>query len=357
METTDSIKQLCSHFDGRWQKRERIVNSAFLATAILKMVWSKNTEGYGSNLAAFWKDGRALGIILRKKTPISASSFCEARVKMSEEIFREINFSVTKKCELDRTLISPTKGLRFYAVDGSIIDLPRGLLKFGYGMRSEKSFYPQGLLSCLYGLDNGIPYDFSLAAHRNERFSAQEHLKRLGTGDVVVYDRGYFSYAMIFFHNQASVGGIFRLRTNKNFTEIQKFIDSDNTDEIITLYPEKILTRKEILKSNPGISIIPIKLRLTKATIEDKPYYFATTLEKNEITVKQIESVYAKRWSIEELYKTTKCLIGIEDFHSKTERGVKQEIYAGLLLITISRIIANQAEATIKSENTESKKK
>jgi len=65
MDVSSSLMEICSQFDKRWQKRARIINSAFLATAILKMVWSKNTEGYGSNLAAFWKDGRSLGVILR----------------------------------------------------------------------------------------------------------------------------------------------------------------------------------------------------------------------------------------------------------------------------------------------------
>lgn len=45
------------------------------------------------------------------------------------------------------------------------------------------------------------------------------------------------------------------------------------------------------------------------------------------------------RWGIEELCKISKQLIGIEDFHSQTERGVKQEIYAHLLLINIARIL------------------
>ena len=357
IDVSSSLRQLCSQFDGRWQKRARIINSAFLVTAILKMVWSKNTEGYGSNLATFWKDGLSLGVILRKKTPISASSFCEARAKLSEEFFRELNYSITKKYETDRVKTSHSIERRFFAVDGSIIDLPRSLVQFGYELRSEKSYYPQGLLSCLYNLENGIPYDFILDAHRNERFSARQHLKLLSNNDVVVYDRGYFSYAMLYFHNKASVGAIFRLRTNKNFPEIQNFIDSDQTDEIVTVYPEHPVTRKDILKVNPDVSIISIKLRLTKAVIEGKPYYFGTTLTKAEITTQQIENIYAKRWSIEELYKTTKCLIGIEDFHSKTERGVKQEIYAGLLLITMSRVIANQAEVTMNVENKNQKKK
>ena len=149
---------------------------------------------------------------------------------MSEDFFRELNYSITKKYEADRVKTSHSIERSFFAVDGSTIDLPRSLVKFGYELRSEKSYYPQGLLSCLYNLESGIPYDFLLVAHRNERFVAQQHLNHLGSNDVVVYDRGYFSYAMLYFHKKALVGAIFRLRTKKNFTEIQNFIDSDQTE-------------------------------------------------------------------------------------------------------------------------------
>jgi hypothetical protein len=40
----------------------------------------------------------------------------------------------------------------------------------------------------------------------------------------------------------------------------------------------------------------------------------------------------------QELYKISKKIIEIEDFHSKTDRGIKQELYAHVLLINISRI-------------------
>ena len=48
--------------------------------------------------------------------------------------------------------------------------------------------------------------------------------------------------------------------------------------------------------------------------------------------------LYHGRWGIEELYKISKSFIDVEDFHSQTERTVKQELYGHLLLVNISRM-------------------
>ena len=48
-----------------------------------------------------------------------------------------------------------------------------------------------------------------------------------------------------------------------------------------------------------------------------------------------------------ELYKISKRLLAVEEFHGQTERGVKQELYAHFVLITVTRLFSNQSEARI----------
>ena len=47
-------------------------------------------------------------------------------------------------------------------------------------------------------------------------------------------------------------------------------------------------------------------------------------------------------WPTHQLYKVSKVLIDVEDFHGQTERGVRQELFAHFILITLSRIFSNQ---------------
>ena len=355
VQIAEVVNSLCHEFDSQWRKRRRIIDSAFLVAAIMKMSWSKNSEGYGSNLASFWRDSRATDLKLRKQTPISNSSFCEARMKLDEEIFRSLNQALLEKLS-DEKMKSPIRGYRVFSVDGSIIDLPRPLVGYGYELRSEKSYYPQGLMSCLYNVANGIPYDFQLVSHKNERICAIEHLDRLSENDVIIYDRGYFSYVVLWHHNESKVNAVFRLKSEGNFKKIQQFIESGKAEEIITFEPDGIGMRNHIKKMNPEVEICPVRLRLIKGMVSGNPYYFATTIFDPSIDAKQIVESYKARWAIEELYKISKCLIGVEDFHSKTDRGVKQELYAAMLMITISRIAANETEQRIQKADPSPKK-
>jgi hypothetical protein len=59
--------------------------------------------------------------------------------------------------------------------------------------------------------------------------------------------------------------------------------------------------------------------------------------------------VYHGRWGIEELYKVSKHIFIVEDFHAKNERGVKQELFAHFVLITMNRLFANRADTEINS--------
>ncbi len=68
-------------------------------------------------------------------------------------------------------------------------------------------------------------------------------------------------------------------------------------------------------------------------------------------------NLYHERWDIEELYKISKQIIDIENFHSKTERGVKQEIHAHILLINLSRFFEFDAKDDLPPMNDDDKEK
>ena len=52
-----------------------------------------------------------------------------------------------------------------------------------------------------------------------------------------------------------------------------------------------------------------------------------------------------RRWQVEEGYKTGKDVI--ESFHAKSERGVRQELYAAFTLVALARLFANRCDHDI----------
>jgi hypothetical protein len=282
---------------------------------------------------------------LPQKQAISASSFTEARKKLNESIFIELNQRIIQACP-DKTL-ERWFGHRLFGVDGSKVNLPRELIKAGYNTPQANSHYPQGLLSCCYQLKSKVPHDFDLVSHGNERQCALAHLQTLQANDVCVYDRGYFSYALLSQHIQAGVHPIFRMKKNAG-KAIDAFIDSDKTDAMITLMPSKARQR-EIKKEFPNMAFVPLKIRLIKYVINDKNYYMGTTLMDKQYTIEVLKEVYHARWGIEELYKVSKKMVEVDDFHGRSERTVKQELFAHFVLITMSRLCASASEQLLAS--------
>jgi IS4 transposase len=74
-----------------------------------------------------------------------------------------------------------------------------------------------------------------------------------------------------------------------------------------------------------------------KYTEAGTTYILGTTLLNSEqYPVEALPDIYHSRWGIEELYKVSKQLMSIEEFHAQSERGVKQELFAHFVLIRVS---------------------
>ena len=343
------INEVASQYDEQWQIRKRVINTMLITLLIFRLVCSKNSQSYGTTIDELWDNCDRLGLPLPQKGSIAPSSFCAARMKIEENIFKIINQKIIGIYAQQFTDDDTYKwlGHRTFAVDGSKINLPRKLLSEGFELPSKNANYPQGLLSCLYQLKSQMPFDFDFVSHGNERTCAQDHLKVLEKDDVVVYDRGYFSYAMLNRHHDLKIHAIFRLQKN-SYKVVSDFLSSNDTDIVVTIDPLENAHRA-IKSKNPNIKIIPIKMRLLKYQVDGNVYCLGTTLidQKKYSNIQDFIEVYHARWGIEELYKISKRIFNIEDFHAKSKRGVKQEIFAHFVLITMNRIFANQADVDL----------
>lgn len=116
--------------------------------------------------------------------------------------------------------------------------------------------------------------------------------------------------------------------------------------------------QQKIHKQHPEVEFIPLSLRLIKYTISDTTYIIGTTLiDTQQYKTEEFSDIYHSRWGIEELYKISKVLTDVEDFHGLTERGVKQELFAHFVLITFARIFANQSDDILMLGNTDNAEK
>jgi len=334
------IEQTCLEFDKIWQIRHRMIDTQFLVIFILKLVLSKNSQSNTILLNELWETAE---ISKLQEKPVSASSLCEARQKMPEMIFSLLNQKILELREKGNPL-PLWRGHRVFGVDGSKINVPHELLSVGYTAPNKHQYYPQGLMSTLYHLGSGLIYDGILNSEKNERNVLLAHVERLSLGDVLVLDRGYFSYLILVKSIEKGIHLICRMQSGNVNQAVQSFWDSDKLDEVIT-YTPSISVKYESKKQGYDIEPNPIQLRLIKYTINDEIYVLSTTLlDKQVYQLNEFPGVYHGRWGIEELYKISKKYIDVEDFHSTSERGIKQECYAHMLLINLARIFESETD-------------
>ena len=116
------------------------------------------------------------------------------------------------------------------------MSLPRPLAEAGYRVHTPSACYPLGLVSCLYRLDTGTPVDFSLSAATDERAAALAHLDALQPGDIVVFDRGYFSFAPLSTVVWRGAHPVFRICRSSAFDD---FINGDLDDTVVSTVPKR----------------------------------------------------------------------------------------------------------------------
>ena len=329
----DAVVAVAHDFDRHWQQRQRSLNTLLVVLFIFRLVLSKGRQGYAATLVELWEQCRRLGVALPQPAPVSPSAMCNARAKVHENLLRTVHGEVLRRAGAS-ALAPRWKGHRLFAVDGSKLNLPRPLVKAGYRRPADNAHYPQGLLSCLYALRAKVPVDFDLLRHDNERQAARAHLKALSPNDVVVYDRGYFSQALLGEHLARGVHAVFRLQVNAN-AAVCAFVRSTDTDRVVDIAPGQ---------APPG-GRAALRWRLVKYEVAGSPYVLGTTLlDREQYPIAELSDLYHERWGIEELYKVSKHTLGIEDFHGQSERGVKQELFAHFVLITLTRLLSNHGE-------------
>ncbi len=339
LQVVDAATALADAHDRRWMKRRRVLNSLIVMLFVFRLVLSRGEKGYATVTAELWEQCRKLGIALPQREPVAASSICKARQRVHEELFLDLHREILRHGgEGGRW-----KGRRPFAVDGTKMNLPRTLVDAGYPLPHGGARYPQGLVSCLYRLDTKVPVDFSLSARACERAAAMGHLHALEAGDVVVFDRGHFSFELLYAVIRTGAHPVFRLQRNR-VGAFRDFMEGDRTETVVTAAPGPD-TQRELAERRPGERFDPVDLRLVRCKTDgDDCHPVTTLLDAGHVSAEDLGHLYHGRWGIEELYKVSKRTIAVDEFHGRTERGVRQELYAHFNLIAMTRLLSGHGD-------------
>jgi hypothetical protein len=329
--------------------RKRYFSFKCLAIAILK----EHTRSIHTQLKHLYKDG-AFG---NHSSPPSASAFCQARLKLQPAFFKDwtkeaTNFFYTTYSK--ESLVDRWKNRTLKAVDGSKFRLPNSpetrkafTVHENQFPNSQRVF---GQVSLFFDVLNEIPINACLERDKSEiDYVINNHCKYFREEDIVIYDRGYASYAVPATHVLHGGDFVIRIPTSKTFTVVREFIESTATDAIVTINMPKRLRPQGTKRGWPP----SMKVRLVKVILDNGSLEVLMTslLDQVRYQTSDFKWLYFQRWAVETAFDRLKNHLETECFSSKKMHNIMQEFHAMVFLQVFEAIVNKVQERELAAKS------
>jgi len=285
---------------------------------------------------------------------VTKGAFTQARAKLNPWAFGRLN-EVAANSFYDGAQYYGWYGMRTLAVDGTRLVLPNHpsvVEEFGVHQFGPKADSPRSLAmgSMLYDVFSQITLDARLAPYASsERDLLMEHLDKVGSGDLLLLDRGYPCFWLLFLLKAKGIEFCVRLKENW-WLKVKDFTDSDEIERIVTFrLPGK--DRKK-LADFPHMQDATLTCRLIKVELEngEKEILCTSLTDSEKYLYEDFKELYHYRWNEEEAYKLLKARVELENFSGKTARAVRQDFYAKVFLMTLCAAYAHPIEEKVVEE-------
>lgn len=285
---------------------------------------------------------------------ITKGALTQARAKLNEWAFVRLN-EVAVNTFYDEAEYYVWHGMRTLAVDGTRLLLPNHpsvVKEFGQHKFGPKADSPRSLAiaSMLYDVLNQITIDAQIAPYSSsEGDLLSKHMDKIKKGDLLLLDRGYPCFWLLFMLQARGIEFCVRLKDNW-WLKVKEFSESGDKERIVTFsLPKKDRSK---LADYPHMQDATITCRLVKIELENgKKEILCTSLtDAEQYKYEEFESLYHYRWNEEEAYKLLKSRIELEDFSSKTARGIKQDFHSKVFLMTLCAAYAHPIEERVRDE-------
>ena len=244
--------------------------------------------------------------------------------------------------------------MRLLAVDGTRLVLPNhpsviaefGQHELGPAADSKRSL---ALGSMLYDVLNQLTIDAQIAPYAaSERELLCKHLDKTQSGDLLLLDRGYPSFWLLFLLKARKIE--FCVRIKEDWLQVKDFAQSQEQERIVSFFLPKHDNSK--LADYPDMINSTIACRLLKIVLPNgtREILCTSLVDQEKYHYEEFDELYHYRWNEEEAYKLLKNRIELEQFSGKTARAVKQDFFAKIFLMTLCAAYAHPIEEKVKAE-------
>lgn len=302
-----------------------VIAFSFWSKAAMRDVLKNLVDGLSvqwTRLSQYWK------------VPNSAS-ISEARARLGPQVMRQLFEQVARPLATPETPGAFLGGLRLMAVDGTLLDVPDSQANarvFGYpGTRvGQHAAFPKVRLVLLIEAGTHLITDALICPYRmGERRRALKLLRSIGSGILLMWDRGLHSFRMV--HTTLARGGHYlgRVPANVKF-EVEQVLEDGSY--LSWIYPDRKSKKKGATRIQ--VRVIEYTIETTGQSQQPSSYRLITSLlDPQTFPALLLAEHYHQRWEVETTIDEVKThLLGRKvPIRSLKPREVVQEIY-GLLL-------------------------
>ena len=196
--------------------------------------------------------------------------------------------------------------------------------------------FPIVRLLALISLATGAVIDYSLGAYQGkgtgETSLFSQVMNSLLSGDLLMADRYYCTYAIIALMLAKGVPVLFPIHARKN-ADFKKGIKLGARDHLIEWKKPK---QKPVWMTELDYADLPELITVREFKVKGI-VYVTTLLNAKEYNKNELATLYKERWKIELDFRSIKTNMGMDVLRCKTPEMVKKEIAVHLLAYNIIR--------------------
>jgi len=283
----------------------------------------------------------------------SKSAFVQCRKKIKPDVFKYLSDNLIEEFYTDNDeSIKLWNGFRLLAVDGSRLTLPDTQeLEELYGRTKNQSDtgVVQARVSVLYDVLNKFAIDVCLSAlSSGEGVLALNHLAFSKAGDLIIYDRGYPSFDLIYEHFERGID--FLIRVKSDFSNVvNQFYQSGLDTDIVKMYPGKNTKLSD--KSYCKDSFKQVRLVRVELSTQEVEILITSLPDEKKYPTSLFKELYFLRWGIETFYDEIKNKIKVENFSGYSAHSILQDFYAALFVSNVQSLIVGEMNDELAKES------
>jgi len=320
---------------GTREQRSRLLPTQLVVCLIIALsLWSHDSmKDVLKNLLDGWGQ-KLLPLSQRWHIP-GKTAITKARQRVGPRVMSTLFQRLCRPMATPETPGAFLQGLRLVGVDGTSLDLPDSPANarvFGYPSTrpSTRAAFPKVRLVLLVELGTHLVFDALLGQYRHgERRQAQQLLRSVGPGLLVMWHGGLHSYTMV---QAAQAQGSHVLRRVPAHVKLLVEQELPDGSYFSHLYPPRQLQKQG--HASIAVRVIPYTMTHTNKSGQPKKYRLITTLLDSEcFAARLLATEFHRQWEEELTIDELKThLLGRKlPIRSENPREVVQEI-CGLLL-------------------------